>query len=425
MKILRCSLAIAAMAFAPAAFAHDGEDLACPPAGGWLDARTGAAVAAAAVMDRLAEADVVLLGESHGFPDIHLWQATTAAAVASRRNGAQYGYEMLPRKSQSALDDWAAGKTTRHEFLKESGWLTAWGVPAAIYEPILRLPRIEAAPAIALNVDRALVRRVANEGWAAIAEADRLGVGDPAPALPAYEEKLAKVIGAKATAGHGGSGKTAEKGDDAATKADKEADKPAADKKPDAAAAKQRFIEAQLVWDRAFAEAIQKGRAARPDKPVIAFMGRGHVEHGHGVQHQLQALGETNVATAVAVFVGDDCALPHDADEKPIADFVYALPEPGPAPALPVRPKIGVYIQDAKDSGGAEISRVRPESPADKAGFKAGDVVVVAAGQPVKRASDLGAVIRSHNWGAWLPFKVKRGEEELELVAKLPALPAQ
>lgn len=409
MMMLKRSALAALLALTPAMAVA----AACPPVGGWMDARTGAALTAAAALDRLAAADVVLLGESHGYPDVHLWQATTAAALAARRGGVQLGYEMFPRAAQPALDAWTAGKVDQAAFLEAANWSGVWGFGAGAYDPILRLPRLLHAKAIALNVDRKLVRRVGREGWASVPAADRQGLGDPAPALPAYRERLDAVLDQKAAAGPPR---------DATHKDAAPKDSAHQNAAPDPAKMRDRFIEAQLVWDRAFAEAIQAGLAAAPETPVVAFMGRGHVEFSHGVAHQLADLGVFNTAAAIAVFTGEDCAVDADSAGRPLADLVFGAPSPDPAPPPPARPRIGVYIQDAAE-GGAEIARVTADSPAAAAGFQAGDIVVEAAGQPIRKAAELGAAIRAHTWGAWLPFKVMRGGEALELVAKLPKGP--
>jgi S1-C subfamily serine protease len=230
---------------------------------------------------------------------------------------------------------------------------------------------------------------------------DREGIGDPAPALPAYKSRLNAVMSMKADGGASS------------------VDKTGAPKGHGAGMGKG-FIEAQLVWDRAFAEAIHGAMDQRPGHSVIAFLGRGHVEYNHGVVHQLADLGVFNTATAIAVFPGPDCSIEADADGRPIADLVYGLPAPFVEHAP--KPRIGVFIKQAEGDG-AEITRVSPDSPAEKAGFMVGDIVMVAAGHPMKQASDLGTAIRRHRWGAWLPFVVKRGEGTLELVAKLPNAP--
>lgn len=394
----------------------------CPPLGAWKDLATGETLSHAQALDRMAAANVLLLGESHGFRDIHLWQATVGAGVADRRGGATYGYEMLRRSAQPALDAWTAGESSRAVFLADAGWSASWGFSADAYDPILRLPRLRGEGGIALNVDRKLVRRVGKEGWDAVPEADRQGISQPAPALPEYQAKLGLVLDQKSargtpgfTGGHTGAHTGAQKG------VEKE------ESPEDAAKAAQmatRFMEAQLVWDRAFAEAISAAHAAAPETPVVAFMGRGHVEHGHGVVHQLADLGVEKIMTAVAVFAGPDCAVPPDAAGRPFADLVYSLPEPKLDPGPPPSPRIGVFIQNA-DGGGAEITRVSEASPAEAAGFQAGDIVTEAAGRPVETAADLGGTIRSHNWGAWLAFAVRRDGAEMEIVVKLPKAPPE
>ncbi len=408
MRKLSLALVGALSTLALPAFA---EGLACPPVGVWLDPRTGQTLTAIEAIDRLSEADVVVLGESHGVRDVQLWEATTAAAVADRRGGAQYAYEMLPRSSQKALDAWASGESDLPTFLDDAGWASVWGFPAEAYDPILRLPRLRGAPAIALNVDPDTRRRLGGDGWEATPEAEREGVTRPADALPAYRARLQGVVDEKARL--------------AAAAREKKDDDGGA---PHAAAppvmALDRMVAGQLVWDRAFADAIKSGLDREPELPVIAFMGRFHVEYAYGVVHQLADMGVANVLTAVPVFQDEACAIEADVDGRPLADLVYGIPafqqEPGP----PARPRIGVFIEDAGDDGGAKVSRVVDGSPAEAAGFAADDIVVEAAGRPVTSAADLGAEVRKHSWGAWLPFKVKRGDQTLDLVAKLPRAPS-
>lgn len=403
MRTIRIPAFAAAFLSASAAMAAPG---ACPPAGQWFDPSTGETLTSSEAIARLSTADAILLGESHGDPDMHLWQATTAAAIAARRDGAQYGYEMLPRVAQPTLDAWAKGEIGRHEFLTGANWPAVWGFPADAYDPILRLPRLQAAPAIALNVNRDLVRKVGRDGWGGVPLAEREGLTDPAPASPAYIARLDEVLARKAA---GAAPDFAERHGEKTSDGDKERQR-------------RHFIEAQLVWDRAFAEGIAGALKARPTLPVVAFMGSGHVEYGHGVAHQLYDLGVASVRTAVATHAGPDCALEPDDAGLAVADLVYGLPSATTEPGPPPRPRIGVFIQDAL-GGGAEITRVVDGSPAAEAGFQAGDVVTEAAGQPIAGASELGALIRTHAWGAWLPFAVKRAEATQEFVVKLPKSP--
>jgi uncharacterized iron-regulated protein len=393
MKKLALSASLALVLFNQAV-AHD---LSCSAPGTWVDGRSGKEMEARDVIRKMAGASAVLLGESHGIADIQLWQATTAAAVSAQAP-VQYGYEMFPRSSQPSLNSWSAGELDFPKFLVASNWVTNWGFDSKAYEPILRLPKIQSAPAKGLNIDRTLVQRVNSEGWANIPEGEKKGLSDPAPAQNEYKAWLREVLDMKASM----------------------------EKKPDPSKERKldRFVEAQQVWDRAFAEGIKDALDQSPERLMIAFLGRGHVDFGYGAQHQLSDIGVNKVVSAVTLFGDDDCRLGHDAADRPVADFVYILPKTSAEIQGQdfERPRIGVFIEDAKDEG-VGIIRVIENSPADEAGFKTGDIVVQAAGKAVKTAADLGQTIRSHTWGAWLPFLVKRDGLTLELVAKLPVNP--
>ena len=71
------------------------------------------------------------------------------------------------------------------------------------------------------------------------------------------------------------------------------------------------------------------------------------------------------------------------------------------------------------------IDRVRYDSPAYKAGFKAGDVIELVNGQPIKRLVQLFDQLKSRLEGETIEMTVSRGEEKiterLTLVGELPA----
>ena len=73
----------------------------------------------------------MLLGESHTDVDHHHWQLHTVAALHGRGANVVIGFEAFPRRLQSVLDDWIAGKLTDEAFLKASEWRQVWGYDAA------------------------------------------------------------------------------------------------------------------------------------------------------------------------------------------------------------------------------------------------------------------------------------------------------
>lgn len=270
----------------------------CVPVGAWVDPASGERRADMPAV--LAGRSVVLLGESHDAAEHHRWQLHTIAALHGHRRDIVLGFEMFPRRVQPVLDRWVAGELNEADFLREVDWRKVWGMDSDLYMPLFHFARMHRVPMLALNVDRAVSRRIASDGLAALSAAEREGVDDPAPAADAYRARLFEIFLTHA----------------------KEGERPSAE-----SGEFRRFVEAQLFWDRAMAEPIgevaaraQPGRAA---PLVIGIMGQGHVQYGEGVPHQLAALGIHDVATALP-WDTEDC----DGLDPDVADAVFGLAPP-------------------------------------------------------------------------------------------------
>ena len=72
---------------------------------------------------------------------------------------------------------------------------------------------------------------------------------------------------------------------------------------------------------------------------------------------------------------------------------------------------------------GALVQRVLPESPAEKAGLRRGDLVVSAAEQTVPDPAALLRLVEASTVGEALPLTVLRGDQELQLSIRPEALP--
>jgi S1-C subfamily serine protease len=72
---------------------------------------------------------------------------------------------------------------------------------------------------------------------------------------------------------------------------------------------------------------------------------------------------------------------------------------------------------------GALVQKVLPESPAEKAGLRRGDLVVSIADQPVRTPATLLQQVEHAQVGQPLPLKVVRGQRELQLSIRPAALP--
>ena len=377
-------LAAATMLAVLPARAHEG----CAAEGVWT-VPGGGPIAAREILGRAASAQVTLLGESHDNADHHRWELHTAAALAGLHPRLVLGFEMFPRRVQGALDRWVAGELTEKEFLEASDWSNVWGYDAAFYLPLFQFARLNRIPMIALNVQRDLVREVGAKGLTAIPAERREGVSDPAPASEAYAARLFASY---------------------SQHPEKKASPPARSD-PEFL----RFVQAQLVWDRAMAQALAGAAVRYPDALVVGVMGSRHIAHGDGVPHQLDSLGVRRVVSLLPWEHEADCA----DFSSGLASAVYGLPYAPPEPAAAPPQLLGIRIEAIPE--GVRVLAVSPGSIAEASGLLAQDVLVEAAGTPVKSTAELRTIVVSTAPGTWLPLKAKRAGKPIELTAKFPA----
>lgn len=228
----------------------------------WIDPRSGATLGHAGLMNAMAGQQAVLLGETHDIAEIHRWQLWVATCLHLLEPRMAVGFEMFPRRVQPVLDRWVAGELATAAFLAEVDWPAVWGSDPAIYLPLFHFCRQQNVRMLALNCERPLVTRIGRDGWESVAEAERDGMSPAAPALPGHRAYIGRLTG----------------------RAEHEVT--------------DRFLRAQMVWDRAFACNIAAALAAAPTSPrlVVGIIGRGHLEYGYGTPHQLGTLGVSRSA---------------------------------------------------------------------------------------------------------------------------------
>ncbi|MFZ9037764.1 MAG: ChaN family lipoprotein, partial [Gammaproteobacteria bacterium] len=321
--------------------------------------------------------------------------AQVGAAVRYRRLRRLVGGGDLPGRAQPVLDDWRAGRLSEQEFLEQSEWRKVWGYDADFYLPLLRFARQHRLTALALNIDRELVSRVGQQGWNGIDEEDRMGLSNPAPASDDYRDSLAQLYAYKQTLGN-----------------ETESEEPDIDeiKRSDAFSY---FVEAQLTWDRAMAEALAAAHRRDPTAIVVGIVGRGHLEYGYGIPHQLADMGIDDVDVLLPLNASDTCdPLPGD---LATAVFIVDAEEQASAPA---RPRLGIIIEDGDD--GVRVMQVIDDSVAAATGIREGDVIRTAAGFETRSTTDLIEVVQRQAPGTWLPLELRRGDETLEMTARFP-----
>lgn len=363
----------------------------CVPVATWVDPTSREQLPADKLLHRLAKHRVVLLGEHHDLAEHHRWQLQMMVALHALHPDIVLGFEMFPRRVQPVLDRWVNGELTVAEFLEQSEWLANWHYDPELYLSLFHFARMNRIPMYALNVDKQLMSRVRDNGWQSIPEDERQGVTDPVPASKPYLRMLAESF--RSHGAHSGG-----------------PDTPIGDTEKQAFT---RFVETQQLWDRAMAEIIAEQTRKRPSTLFIGVMGTGHIASGLGVPHQLRGLQLESIATLIPWSHRFDCS----ELEAGIADAVFGLAtDEQPAKN---KPRLGVLLDQREQ--GVVIMEVVKDSVAASAGLMAEDVIVEIAGLPAAGIKDVIETVTQVLPGTWLPIKVERGGESLEIVARFPA----
>ena len=97
------------------------------------------------------------------------------------------------------------------------------------------------------------------------------------------------------------------------------------------------------------------------------------------------------------------------------ADFLWGLP---PADE-PLYPSLGLSTASGEGEAGRKVIFVSEDSPAARAGFQAGDVLLTLDGAPIADRETLNRGMADKRWGDAAVFTVRRGEKTVELKAVL------
>ena len=366
----------------------------CVPLGSWVIPGTGQA-GNPQVIAEAAKKSIVLLGETHINADHHRWQLQTLAALHAIRPNMVIGFEMFPRRVQKVLDQWIAGKLTEREFLAASEWDSVWNTDADLYLPLFHFARMNRIPMLALNIETRLRKSVAEKGFYGVPVEEREGLTRPAEPSQAYLDYLLPIYKQHDRKDR----KKGEIGYD----------------DPDF----KRFISGQQLWDRAMAQILQKAatEGSGATKPlVVGVMGSGHVVYGFGVPHQLHDLGVKDIASLLPWDESRSC----QSLVPGLATAVFGVQIHVSDPTQPQFQRLGIRFEIGR--GGAVVLQVEKNSIAEAAGLQSSDVILEMAGLPVKNTEDVIAIVKRQAPGTWLPLKVKRDDQELQIIARFPVL---
>ena len=148
---------------------------------------------------------------------------------------------------------------------------------------------------------------------------------------------------------------------------------------------------------------------------MVGLIGAGHLNTQAGVAHQLQDLGNFSIRTWIPVPEEGLCEIleNYDRENNQLGDAIFVTPL---RQDFALKEKVGLYLRDADQ--GVIAENVMENSLASNAGLIDKDLIIKAAGAPVKSAAELIAIINRQSAGFWLPLTIIRQGVTTELIIK-------
>ncbi len=217
-----------------------------------LKATQGETLTLEQALARVTDADIVLVGELHTHPAVHLLQARMLAGLAADGRPLVLSMEQFSRADQPVLDAYLAGRIGEAALIRDAN---AWPNYQSDYRPLVEFAKAHHLPVIAANAPKPLVSCVGQEGpaWLDLLPASRrsqlartLTLGDDP-----YRQKF------MASLHHG-----------------------------DADSNARRFA-AQTSWDDTMAESMVDYLRSHPGQRIMHIAGNFHVEGGLGLASRI------------------------------------------------------------------------------------------------------------------------------------------
>jgi len=138
-----------------------------------LSAETGEPVTFEEMLDDLASAQVIYIGERHTNPRHHEIQLEIIEALHQRGLPLIVGMEMFDRTYNPVLEKWPRGELEESELIERTHWYANWRYDYALYRPIMEFIRTEQVPLIGLNIPFHLPAKIATGGLDNLQPSDR------------------------------------------------------------------------------------------------------------------------------------------------------------------------------------------------------------------------------------------------------------
>jgi uncharacterized iron-regulated protein len=238
-----------------------------PLAGRIFDSASGQERSRDSVLEQLAGADVVYLGETHDNPRHHAIQQEIVAALLAHGRKPGIGLEMAGTEQTGYLVDYVHGQSVdpgaveadAKRLRQRLGWDAARAVHWERYGPLVELARSARLPLFGIDLPPALRLRLQRAGHEGLLPVELAQL----PATAAREPDYRALMLDRLKGAHCGYGT------------------------PQSVA---RLYATWVARNDAMAAAIVAGSDSAEHRPIVVIVGAGHVQHARGVQRRVAEL---------------------------------------------------------------------------------------------------------------------------------------
>ena len=354
-----------------------------PGPGDMYGGRTWQTLSQDQLQERILKADVVLVGERHANPPDHQLQLKVLKLMAAQTSGLVVGIEWLDFTDQALCDRLSQGEINSSQFAEQVGWTQKWGHNFTAYQPVFDEIRKRNLRLLALNAPLALVRKIARQGIDSLSLTERAQLPEK---MQLSDPEYLKLISGEFR-GHGVMSPQA----------------------------RQNFVAAQIARDETMAQGMAQALSPWPQSKQrgLLLVGRGHLELGLGLPPRLAGRLPGAKLLVLLPLSQSEARELRESGKQPSDQEIWLITEP-----VKPKPKGRLGLVLMPHEGGLQVVHVRNDSPADRAGFKPGDLLSRIDGQPLKSTKGIHDAIKQ------APFKphtytVIRDKRTLELSIRL------
>ena len=250
-----------------------------------LDTKQQKAITYPRLLEKLAAANVVFLGELHDNPDHHLIQIQILQSLSNKWGHFALAVEFLPAQNQPIVDKYIKGEMSEEDFLKKVDWPEVWGFHYHFYRPLIDFQRYSRNPVAAINAPHDLVRKVAAKGLKSLNQRERALIAREIDLTDKQHRAFLKEV--YESHSH------------------------------ERLKSFEYFYEAQCVWEETMAQNLAALLKDTHTK-IVVICGNGHLVHGFGIPKRLMRRIKTPMVTLVPYTLKETTVI-----ERDLADFVW------------------------------------------------------------------------------------------------------